>query len=525
MDNSFDLRRVGSYVFIAALAVLFALQWGPGARGCGSTRTEQAPETVAATVNGKTVPLRNFLIEYANQMSQYRQSGAQLPPGAAKMLGIPTQVLDRLVSLELLSQAAEARGIATSDAEVLEILVKNPGFQKDGKFDAESYRGLLRDQLRQTPQEFEADLRRRLAAQKMLQIVEAGALVADDEVKARYSKEADRANVTFVKFNALNFAGQIKPAAPMELDAWIKDNGPAIAANYEQNKMSYFQPERVKARQIVLLAAKDSGEAKLKETREKAENLRKELVAGKDFAALARQFSEDASTKDSGGELGLIERFALPPTLQDPTFKLQVGETTEVVQTPIGFHLVKVEEKLPPATRTLDEVRREIGQQLWNREQSRNLARAAAEKALAEAKAGKALSAAFPKAPTTEETTPSVVRGLGDSKPEATESGEFNSASGAVPQLGPSPTAAKAIFARTTPGLVDTVVEAGDGFAVLEVTSRKQASDADFTTQKDQIKLEAIKAKQYELRESFIKGLKKTGTVVINEQALDAVEG
>jgi peptidyl-prolyl cis-trans isomerase D len=287
MDNSFDLRRVGSYVFIAGLAVLFALQWGPGARGCGSARTQRAPETVAATVNGKALPIRNFLVEYSNQMNQYRQSGAQLPPGAAKMLGIPTQVMDRLVSVELLSQAAEERGIAASDAELRDILVKNPGFQKDGKFDVETYRSLLRDQLRQTPQEFEADLRRRLSAQKMLEIVEAGALVADDEVKARYAKEADRANVTFVKFNSAAFAGQLKPVAPMELEAWVKANAPAIAANYEQNKMSYFQPERVKARQLVLLAAKDAGEAKIKEAREKAEGLRKELLAGKDFGELA----------------------------------------------------------------------------------------------------------------------------------------------------------------------------------------------------------------------------------------------
>ena len=112
-----------------------------------------------------------------------------------------------------------------------------------------------------------------------------------------------------------------------------------------------------------------------------------------------------------------------------------------------------------------------------------------------------------------------------ETKPEATSSGEFSSTAAAIPQLGTSPTAQKAIFAITAPQQLDDVFEVGDGYALIAVDERKVTSDADFEANKVQLKADAEKGKQIELREGFVKALRQSATIVTNERAIEQVSG
>ncbi|MBS1149409.1 MAG: Peptidyl-prolyl cis-trans isomerase PpiD, partial [Myxococcaceae bacterium] len=423
------------------------------------------------------------------------------------------------VNFELLAQAAEARGISASDAEVLEQLKKNPNFQKDGKFDREQYKQVLHDYFRMNEVTFEADLRRRMAAAKMLDLVESGAVVSEDEVKARYLKDGNKAKATFVRFTAPMFASKVVPAKEPELTAWIKGHEKELSEYYAANQLSYHQPERVRVRQIVIRATKEDTEEKRTEARQKIEGLKKQLAAGKDFAELAKQFSEDVETKEKGGDLGLVERISLPPTLATAVFNLKVGEVTEPIETPLGWHLAKVEEKKAPETRTLEMVKTEIATQLLTREKAKALAKAEAEKALAGLKGGKSLAELFP--PAKDEASKSAFQFNAESKPEAIETGDFNTTTLSIPQLGTAPEAIKAIADATGPGALPQIYEVGEGFAVLNVDARSRPTDAEFETQKQQMKIEAIKGKQFELREAFLKSLKQTGSVVVNDRVID----
>ena len=132
-NSSENTRRYGSYFFIAALAILFALQWGPGSQGC-DTRIQDAE--AAATVNGKPIPMKDFARSYAQQSDNFRRQG--VPADMLKQFGIHKQVMDQLVNTELLSQAAEARGLKTSNEDLAKVLKEAPAFQKDGKFNKES---------------------------------------------------------------------------------------------------------------------------------------------------------------------------------------------------------------------------------------------------------------------------------------------------------------------------------------------------------------------------------------------------
>ncbi|GMU63400.1 MAG: hypothetical protein AMXMBFR34_51630 [Myxococcaceae bacterium] len=520
MSNSADTRRIGSLLFIGALALLFALQWGPGSQGCETGKLPE-PET-AATVNGQPIPLREFAVNYRQQADQFRRQG--VPSEMLKQFGIHKQVLDQLVNTELLAQAAEKKGVAADDEDLKRLMREAPAFQKDGKFDLDSYKQFIEYE-KTTTVLFEDKLRRQLSAQRLIELVESSVVVSDDEVKARYLKDGNTAKATFVRFTPTMFVDQVKAPKPPELEAWLKapEDEKAIADHYEANKFTWFIPEKVKARQILLRFPADATAEQKAEIKTRAENVRKQLVdEKKPFAEVAKASSDDTETKEKGGELGFVERLQLPGAFADLLFALQPGEVTAPVETPLGYYVGTVEEKKAPEQRPLDAVRLEIASQLFVKDKAKALAKSAAEKALADAKAGKKLLDLFPAGA----KDPSNPFAAGhETKPEAKETGEFNSTSDAIPNLGSAPEAHKAIFDRNDAGLVDSLITVGDAYAVLVVDERKVPSDEDFVAKKDQLKLEAIKGKQFEVREAFMKALKQSGTVVINDKAIDLVIG
>ena len=518
MSNSADNRRLGSILFIGALAMLFALQWGPGSQGCDAGKLPE-PET-AATVNGQPIALREFAKNYVQQAEQFRRQG--VPSEMLKQFGIDKQVLDQLVNTELLAQAAEKKGVAADNQDLAKVLREAPAFQKDGKFDKDTYSQFVREYEGGTELQFEDKLRRQLSAQRLLELVESSVAVSDDEVKAKYLKDGNSAKATFVRFVPTMFVDQVKAPKPAELETWAKANEKAIADYYEANKFSFFQPEKVKARQILLRFPADATDAQKAEIKARAEGVHKQLVdEKKPFAEVAKAASDDTETKDKGGDLGLVERLQLPGAFADLLFALKPGEVTVPVETPLGWYVGTVEEKKAPEQRALETVRTEIASQLYLKDRAKAVAKAEAEKALAEVKKGKTLAELFPAEEKKDGSNPFAF--AQETKPQAKDTGEFSAAADAIPQLGTAPAAQKAIFDRKEAGLVDQLVEVGDALAIIVVDERKVPSDEDFAKQKDQLKLEAVKGKQFEVREAFLKALKQSGTVVVNDDAIKKI--
>ena len=517
MANSVDTRRVVSYIFIGALALLFAVEWGPGSRGCN--KGELVERDVAATVNGKAIPLRDFAKEYVQQVERYRQQG--VPSEMLKQFGIPKQVLDNMVNTELLAQAAEQKGLTASDEDLARLYEKTPLFLKDGKFDHDTFLQYVREVENTTEVLFEDKLRRQLAAQRMLQLVEASVVVSPDEVRARYLKDGDAAKVAFVRFSPTMYASRVTTPKQKDVADWLAANTKAVADYYEQNKFTYFLPEKVKARQILLKVPPDATPEAKAEIAKRAQSIKQELDDKHDFATTAAQASEDLDTKSKGGELGWVERLQLPAAFADVLFALKPGEVSVPVETPLGYFIGAVEEKKAPEQRPLESVRDEIAAHLWVTEKTKALARAAAEKGLLEVKKGKSLAELFP----AEAKKEGAFDFAQETKPAVKETPEFSSTADAVPLLGAAPEAMKTIFARTTPGLIDSLVTVGDSLAIITVTERKLTSEETFTSGKDDLTLQVEKAKQYEVRESFLKALHQAGTVITNDKSVDRVVG
>ncbi|XXF75840.1 SurA N-terminal domain-containing protein [Myxococcaceae bacterium GXIMD 01537] len=516
-----NTRKVVSLLFIIAIAVVFTLQWGPGSTGFG--RANPVSQNAVATVNGKEIPLRVFAQEWANQMDFFRSRGTPITESVARQVGLPQQVVDRLVDRELLAQAAERSKVMPSDEEIRDLIHKSPSFQVDGKFDFQRYQQVLRDYYRKTAPEFEDDLRRQMAASKLLEAVTAGAVVSDDEVRARFDKQGNQVKLVFARFLPTMFAGQVAAPSADQLAEFKKAHEKEISDYYEANRFVYQTPERIKARQIVVNVPANATAEQKAAAKTKAEELRKQVEGGQDFAAVAKASSEAPDAKLTGGELGFVDRKSgrLPDAVADQAFALQAGAMTQPVEAGNAIYVVKVDEKQPAQDKKLDEVSNDIATTLYKQVKAKELAQAEAQKALAAAQGGKTLQQLFP----AEKGQPALLRFETETRPEAVETDTFSASGDSVPHLGPAPQLAEAAFAAQGPQVLGQVFPAGEGFAVAQVLERKKPDDAEFAKQKDELRKQARQAKQIEVQDSYVKALRKTGDVKTNPEAIDQVLG
>jgi foldase protein PrsA len=131
-----------------------------------------------------------------------------------------------------------------------------------------------------------------------------------------------------------------------------------IKAYFDKNRAMFDKPEQVRARHILV-----TNEATARQVLAK-------LKAGGDWAALAKQYSTDPSTKDKGGELGFFGRGQMVPQFQDAAFGAKVGQIVGPVKSPFGYHIIQVEEKKPAQKASLATAHDQIKQQLMQQQQA-----------------------------------------------------------------------------------------------------------------------------------------------------------
>jgi peptidyl-prolyl cis-trans isomerase C len=136
-------------------------------------------------------------------------------------------------------------------------------------------------------------------------------------------------------------------------------------AFYDEHPEYFTQPETIRASQIMIKVDPKSDAGKKEETRKKLEDIQKRVQKGEDFAILAKDFSQDASST-RGGDLGTIPKGRMPKALDDAAFSLKPGEVSNVVETEVGFHLIKVHEKVPEKVVPFKDAEQKIRQYLAN---------------------------------------------------------------------------------------------------------------------------------------------------------------
>jgi peptidyl-prolyl cis-trans isomerase C len=144
---------------------------------------------------------------------------------------------------------------------------------------------------------------------------------------------------------------------------------------YVKNPTAFQQGERVKASHILVRLQANADAAERENALVKATGILVDVKAGKDFAALAKQYSDDPGSGANGGDLGFFERGQMVPPFEQAAFSLQVGQTSELVQSDFGYHIIRVTDRQAARVQPLADVRGDIEQYLvgQNREQQTRL--------------------------------------------------------------------------------------------------------------------------------------------------------
>lgn len=347
-----------------------------------------------ATVDGNSISQAEWDNAHRNQIERVR---AQMPNVDVKLLDTPEarqRVLADLVRARVEQQAAGKLHLLPSDEYLARVFRDDPQFASLRNPDGTVRKELLT--LRgMSSQQFAEQLRQDIAVRQVFGgltgSVFAPASVASTALDAMFQQR----EVRIARFDTKDYLTKVQ-AADTELQAWYDDpkhaaqfQSPETASveyvmldmatveksisvpqddlrkYYEQNTARYTQPEERQARHILVKLDSTTADAAKTEARAKAERILAELKknpAG--FADLARKQSDDPGSAAQGGDLGWFGRGAMTPAFEDAVFALKKGETSGIVTSEFGLHIIQLSDTRGGEQRSFDAVKNEIEEEV-----------------------------------------------------------------------------------------------------------------------------------------------------------------
>ncbi len=235
-------------------------------------------------------------------------------------------VLDRMIEKQLTDQKVKELGIKITDDEVRQAIEdvkrQNNNMSQQQLLDALKRQGYTLDQ-------YENQIREQLERLRLVSLeVRSKAYVSPEEVKEYYATHLN----------------------------------------------NYVEDEQFKARHIFIKIDEKAPAAEAQKAMAKALNVLYQARSGKDFAELARKYSDDPAAKQDGGDLGTFKRGEMLPELEKALLPLKPGEVGELVSTPSGLHIVKLEEHISGKVKPFEQVKASIEDQLYRRKQDERFA-------------------------------------------------------------------------------------------------------------------------------------------------------
>ena len=515
------------FMFMAIVVVF--IFWGMG----GIVREQKT--AVVARVNGDVIEPTDFYRAYNNLLRLYQDIYKDsFKPELAKMLDLKGRAVDQLIRVSLMRQEAERIGLRVGEAELRDAIAGLPSFQQDGHFNRELYlRALRLNNI--TPGEFEDSEREQLLVTKLQDLITAGVHISDAELRERYNFDNEKVDLRFIKLDASDFLSEVT-LTPEDVQAYYDKNkdsfrepdrvrleyvlydpekfadtadiGDAeVQQYYEVHRASYETPAQVHARHILFkLPPKAAAQDKAK-IRQQAEEVLAKVKAGEDFATLAQQYSQDSSAAQ-GGDLGTFPRGKMVRPFEEAAFRLAPGETSDLVESQFGFHIIKVEGKEEAHTQSLDEARPQVVAAL-RQQKARAAAQAHAEAARVKAAGGAPLAEA------------AAADNLTVAAPAPFAQNETIAGLGRLPQLA---TAAVATAAGEVGGVVDTP----KGFVLFRVVEKMPSHVPELAEVRDRVDSAARKERAQAISkskaEAIVADLQKSDLDTVAKAAKASVE-
>jgi peptidyl-prolyl cis-trans isomerase D len=478
LQNPTKTRKVFLAIILSVVIVSMVAYLGQAFTG--STPTVQG---VYATVGGEQV-LSAQISQAAQRMGRQQFQGKAIPDFLVPYM--QKRAADQLIMQASLMGEANRMGLKVSDEELRDEL--HQGFWAkelfpNGQFIGEAkYKDFVAGNFNVDVPQFEKLMKQDILIRKLQSVVQSGVTVPDVEVQREFQKQ----NVK-VKFDYAVLTTE-------DLMKQVTVNDTELRAFFDKNKANFENsiPEQRKARYVIVDTAKipvqitdaDYQHAYkqreetyrvpeqvdvrhiLVKTKEEADKIKKELDAGGKFEALAKKYSQDPGSKDTGGLYSGVERGKMVPEFDAAAFSLPIGKVSDPVKTSFGYHILRVDAHHQPRVKPLNEVKPELEQSIK------------AEKA-----AGQADSLA--NAIVTEARTSGLDKAAAKNGLNVVATDYFNQTA-SLPGIGSNPQFMQAIF-QPKPKSPAEKIPLAQGFAIAEVTDSKPASTPTFEQARAQV--------------------------------------
>ena len=363
-------------VVLGALAVVFVF-WG--------THLDlMTAQTYAAKVNGEKIPIEEVRKIYQRQLNQFESRTRDELPAALKEQ-LRTNAIESFIRHQILLQRTAELRYRIGQADVLRELASEPAFQIDGKYSPDLALSRLLA-MQETPASYERTIRQTLQVTQLQDGVAVSQFMTPSELARAAALELEQREVSYAVVPVARYAAAVAPTeaeSASYYDAhkndyqtqesvaleYVELKRDDLAAGqmvtdallhryYDDNKDRYGQKERRRARQILIAASQPADDAAASK---KAADIHAKLKGGADFAALAKQFSDDTDTRESGGDLGWQERNGnVVAAVDDAIFSMQPAALHAPIKSKYGYHIVQLDAIEAGKQKTFEEARAEI---------------------------------------------------------------------------------------------------------------------------------------------------------------------
>jgi peptidyl-prolyl cis-trans isomerase D len=379
------------YVFLWLVIGAFIVLYIPAFQEAG----EGAAGETLGRVGDLTITVGEFQKAYMRQRQVYaRLYQGRLDDAMLRNLGLEEQVFDGLVTERLVRLEAERLGLAVDDATLARAITTAPELQRDGRFvGADELRRLL-DLQGVSLSEFEEQHRLQLLSEKLQALVTDGVSATPAEAEADFRRRTEQIRAEYVWVDAARFQPELTVSEeetrarfearkesyrfperrvvsyllvdPEPLRTRVTLTETDLQGYYEQHRDEFKEEEQVCAGHILVMVQGSPGgeghpEAEALKT---AEGLLARARAGADFAALAKSSSEDESSAAAGGDLGCFPRGRMVAEFDNAAFGLDPGAISDLVKSPFGYHIIRVQSRRDETIPSLAQVKERIRQSL-----------------------------------------------------------------------------------------------------------------------------------------------------------------
>lgn len=312
-------------------------------------------DSSVATVNSKPILSSQYDKMTKAVLAQYEQRAPQVLKDQNSVNAIKAEVLNQMISEELMLQAAQKEGIKVKDSELTEAInsikqrffVDQTGKERSKKEAEEAFNAALKEE-GMTYKQFEENTKKQLAVRKM----------ADSIVKANAKMPTEQ------DVQQLFDDIQILMKGDKEGAQKIGQERVAVALPLAA-KLNQLTAEQIKISPVFIKADKTLSKNALKDKENEAKKIRKEIKNGKiTMLDAIKLYSDDKTPLATGGEVILI-RGIMPKDFDDKIFNVNVGDISEPLQTDGGYYIIRVNEKKAKQDVTLDQIKNELGQYIY----------------------------------------------------------------------------------------------------------------------------------------------------------------